>query len=68
MQNHLSQSPTGGGATARLNRAINQIDNAERLLLALPKNYWTDNRDLIVRITNDLHQISLKIQNDLVNK
>jgi hypothetical protein len=68
MQNQLSQSPTGGGAIARLNRAINQIDNAERLLLSLPGNYWKHDRELITRITNDLHQISLKIQNDLIKQ
>lgn len=58
------QAPTGGGGEAKINRAINQLGNAERLIASLPKRYYMK-REIIRQITESIHTLTEKIEQEL---
>jgi len=64
----INQSPTGGGGEAKINRAINQIKNAQRLIASLPKRYYEKSENNIEEITRTLKTTAEKIQKELLQE
>ena len=52
---------------AKLQRAANQLENAERLLLSLPKHFYKDpvQRDTLEKLAKEIFLIKKSIENEI---
>jgi len=57
-----TQAPTGGGGQAKILRAYNQINNARRLILSLPKAYYETNEERIEDLNRRLKSIETEVE------
>jgi hypothetical protein len=56
---------TANSGEAKLQRAINQLDNAERLIASLPRQF---ERDKCRELANIIYQLRKRIETELVPK
>ncbi len=52
---------------AKLQRAANQLENAERLLLSLPKHFYKDpvQRDTLEKLAKEIFLIKKSVENEI---
>jgi hypothetical protein len=58
---------TSMSGNAKLRRAANQLENAERLLLSLPKQFYRDpeKREILEKLAKDVFAIKQTIENEI---
>ena len=59
---------TSTGAEAKLNRAINQLENVEALIRGMPKKIYKTKRYNIEQIAQEVYQLSLRIEKELLSE
>ena len=54
--------------SAKLQRAVNQLENAERLLLSLPKHFYKDpaRRETLEKLAKDVFTIKRLIETEIL--
>lgn len=64
---NLKGTSTSTGGAAKINRAVNQLENVERLINGLPKKIYKEHKTTIKTITNDIEKITERIERELAS-
>lgn len=60
-----TKASTSMGGDAKLERAINQLENVERLLSGLPKKFYKEKKSNIKNIIREVENITERVRREL---